>query len=105
MHSTDAIFLRNGRELGFGFKGQLNDLIFRRSTLQILSVVADRGQDLARVYRSTAVIAAKGLPDEHTEISSLRQIQHTLYAPSRSAVFAEQLKEPGIRFRDEHFRT
>lgn len=74
MHSADAIFLRDGRELGFGFEGQLDDLIFCRPALQILAIVADRRQNLARVYRSTAVVAAKCLADKNTKVAPLGQV-------------------------------
>lgn len=88
VHSADAIFLRNGGELGFGFEGHIDDLIFGRPTLQILAVVADRGQNFARVNRFAVVIATKGLADQDTEIPSLRQVQHRLDAPCRTAIFA-----------------
>lgn len=89
MHSTDAIFLRDRGELGFGFEGQLDDLIFRRPALQILAVVADRRQNLARMDRPAAVVAAKRLADQHPEVPTLGQVQHCFNAARGSPVLAE----------------
>lgn len=74
MHPADAVFLRNGGELGFGFEWQLDDLVFRRPALQILAIVADRRQNLARVYRATAMVAPECLTHQHAKIAPLGQV-------------------------------
>lgn len=90
MDSADAIFLRDGGELGFGFERQIDDLIFGRGpTLQVFPVLVDRGQNLACMDRLAAVIATERLSDKHAKIPTLRQVQHCLDAARRSSVLAE----------------
>lgn len=73
-----------------------------RTTFQILAVLVQRRQNLARMYRFHQMITAKRLTHQNAQILFARQIGDCLDATRRSSVLAEQLKEAGIRFGNEN---
>lgn len=102
MHATNTVLSRYRRELCFHIDRQTNHFVLLRPTLQILAVIVQRRQNLARMDRLHQMIAAKRFAHQNPQIRLPRQFQHAVNATRRSAVFAEQLKVTGIRFGNEH---
>lgn len=89
MYTAYAVLLSNGWEFGFGFERQIDDFVFQRFAFEIFAIVIHGGQYFAGMYGTIDVIAPECFAHQDAQIWFAWEIQDIVYAPRRSAVFAE----------------